>query len=1729
MAKNNTARFEVVLDAKGLVTGVKQVDALGASVNKLTGASTVADKASKSFYNTQEKGVIGTANGTKSFAKMAETINSGGSSSLVAAYATLAANIFAVTAAFNAMRSAAQVQALVQGLDLLGDRSGRTLSLISDNLQDITKNTISVEQAMRSTAIILSGGFGAQHVEALGKAAFDASIGLGRNLSDSMDRLTRGVIKIEPELLDELGLMTRLEEAASDYAITLNKTASSLTQTERRMAFFNAVVEEAELKFGGLSDAAGDTIAYDQLAASFAELTKNIFGFANSLSGPVLSFLNSSPLALASAMTLMGSSLRGVLLPGLTEAAERAKSMSEELSKGSSKMAEDMMVALEGQVLRGNYGKVLEGLKAGSVEAESFNKLMISLNNSMEGQIALMQKAQDLGQEPDQKLLERYNNRLLQMSALREAYATQLLSEQQAIKSQALHAASTGQVRLAYNLAVESVRTYAKAVEVSTNAGLTNMGRMRIAVNAVGTAAKLAGTAFLYFIPLIGQAALAVSLLYAGYQKLHDLLTSEAQKEYNKTLKEFDTIVDSLTNKVKEYNRVQMAIGNAGDKQNQQLTLTGNIVAELVAKYEELNRLQQDMAKGSSGGSYTPLYNLQLTNEALKEMSTLSLGLKVLTSPFNVGWGDNNAKVLDEARNRFLEWRSGIERESVLVDFRFTDISKTNEFKTFYELYSTGLPEIIEALNAKVDVTSSLFKNMSLEEQTKAMQEAIRFANSTAGAIPAAITQVTGAFKELNATTTEFMLSSIVKSPFDSLVRDFTAATVAMLEFEAALQGTSNIGDKVAKQLSNLGPSVENFLSVDEQASISNLRALSRELSVLEAMTDRTDEDNKQLNSVRSRLEAEYASSSLNLQTLGRLQKQTLEYQKQARETAGIVRIEQARLAANKAIYEISATGLQAQYAQENKIQNLRTVAIKGQLELQTRLADNSHRRVESIEAQLRGENGLRLSTQERMNLEAQLLSAQYSYADARSSQVNLSTQLQEIEIGITNQYEIQAEMAVRRSALVNEQLQRARDLNKANAEFQKGQEKLNRILIGRPDSVAAKVQELALQGQINAEMAKASLEDENRTARAAIARQKAALATRASTDMEREAASHNIAILEQQIAANERLADIKRAQVDLETATSIAEVVSFDAKIQGVEWEQESLSILEKELDVRKQMVSEANSLSRVQREIALKSQGLAITSTQERALDIEAAIRSFDLANQEFKLKSTLINLEFSLLEAQRALLKESLVDRQRVILTARANETDSGVRAAQTEQLNALERIISNFDKDSENIASALEASISQAELQRKAAEAALRNATIPVQTVEKGSVNAIRQAAADAEALRDAQDAARRKLWEASIEKARKTAAPSTDEVVVTATRAPSLPEDPISASLKENLELINTSIGPYKEALAELGPQGALVNSMVEGAMLLTDTYNQLFDVITSGSLSSAAGFQTALQAVQATASTIGAIVQNSASAKVAAIDQEISAEERRDGKSSESIAKLQALEKKKESIERKAFETNKKIQMANAVVNTASGVASALSQGFPLGIITAGIIAAMGAAQIGIISSQQFQGSASASTVGNQASGSVSIGRRSDSIDVARSNQNAGGEYGYLRGSAGYGTNSSNFNTIGSAYGGNPLRGYGNNSIGVVGEKGPEIVTRENDLEVTPIDQLMGNTVQANIQIHAIDTAGMEEALANNRAFIIETIREAANSDGVPFLESVNTNALRGSGRAHRI
>ena len=113
-------------------------------------------------------------------------------------------------------------------------------------------------------------------------------------------------------------------------------------------------------------------------------------------------------------------------------------------------------------------------------------------------------------------------------------------------------------------------------------------------------------------------------------------------------------------------------------------------------------------------------------------------------------------------------------------------------------------------------------------------------------------------------------------------------------------------------------------------------------------------------------------------------------------------------------------------------------------------------------------------------------------------------------------------------------------------------------------------------------------------------------------------------------------------------------------------------------------------------------------------------------------------------------------------------------------------------------------------------------------------------------------------------------------------------------DPTGSQIMENLQAAS---GPMLETLRQLGPEGEVMSAAFQGFMNLTEAAVNFSETAADGPAKLQAGLAMAGAAVQA----LGAMQQAQAKAAVSAIDREIAAEKKRDGKSAESQAKLAAL------------------------------------------------------------------------------------------------------------------------------------------------------------------------------------------------------------------------------------
>lgn len=380
---------------------------------------------SESEYNSARGTAEATGASARDFAKQSQ-----GLGGLVRLYATYAANLFAVSAAFRALSDAMDTTNMVRGLDQLGAATGRNLGGLSKRLVELTDGAVSFQESMKAVSQSSAAGMSSRNIERMAVVAKNASMALGVAMPDALSRLSRGITKLEPELLDELGIMTKIQPAVDAYSLQVGKAASQLTDFERRQAFANAVLKEGEEKFGKLGELAANP--YDKLLSSLKNLSQQILESVNSVIGPFVNLLSSSPTALAAAVGLLGIALVKRALPaigefkaGLAEAADKATALAIQKTKD----AEDAKIKLKAYNLQ-RLETIADKELAAVVQAESkMNELREKGVRTSTSGYKLMQKDFTDFTESNVKEVDNLINKTILSSKRYEAQAAKLEKE----------------------------------------------------------------------------------------------------------------------------------------------------------------------------------------------------------------------------------------------------------------------------------------------------------------------------------------------------------------------------------------------------------------------------------------------------------------------------------------------------------------------------------------------------------------------------------------------------------------------------------------------------------------------------------------------------------------------------------------------------------------------------------------------------------------------------------------------------------------------------------------------------------------------------------------------------------------------------------------------------------------------------------------------------------------------------------------------------------------------------------------------------------------------------------------------------------------------------------------------------------------------------------------------------------------------------------------------------
>jgi len=529
MSKNKV-NIDVKVDDKGTTKKV----GLGAK-NAGKGLDQAANSADN--YSKKQKGVAGlTSNSTKAFSKMQQ-----GTGGLVAAYATLAAQLFAISAAFNFLKQAGQLVSLQAGQAAYAAGTGTAMRTLAKDIIAATDAQVSFTDASQGAAIGIASGLSPEQLIRLSSAAKDVSMVLGRDVTDSYNRLIRGVTKAEPELLDELGIILRLARAKEAYGKIVNKNADDLTAFEATQAVTNEVLRQTEEKYSRILAITGGGQAnqFAQLGHAFDEILDKLKEVTAYVAGPLATVLTETPYLVFAAIGLMLKPAVTAMIPGLNGVVARTKAVSDQAK----------LSFAEAQAHAENYQRSLNAAKPGidpkvaqAGVAGALKGVPPGVSRSI---LAQAQAGKQLSNRQIKVLQDEVEKKkLLRGKELRD-FKTHLANMQRS------NTLANKRMVAEYQIAMEQKKIATKRFEVFFKGSMA----------AVTTAASVAGRAM-----TVAFSAVAwIGLLYTLYQVVKEFMSSgeEAEVVANK----YDHVKEKLSSvneELEHFNAIQNVLNDTG-------------------------------------------------------------------------------------------------------------------------------------------------------------------------------------------------------------------------------------------------------------------------------------------------------------------------------------------------------------------------------------------------------------------------------------------------------------------------------------------------------------------------------------------------------------------------------------------------------------------------------------------------------------------------------------------------------------------------------------------------------------------------------------------------------------------------------------------------------------------------------------------------------------------------------------------------------------------------------------------------------------------------------------------------------------------------------------------------------------------------------------------------------------------------------------------------------------
>jgi hypothetical protein len=1599
MADKVLIEFQIVQKGKQISVVQKETDKLAKSTDRAEKATKKNTKATDK-YNRVAKGAAGiSSNQTKNFSKMQQSVDGGeggGSGGLVRAYALLAANVFALSAAFGVLSRSAQVDTLTASIEKLEVVSGKSIRSVARDLQEASGFSLDFASSLRSTSLALSAGFEADNIRELGEVAKNAAVSLGRPLADALDRIFRGVIKVEPELLDEIGLFVRVDEAASRYADSIGVATSELTEFQKRTAFAQEAIEQGTKKFAAFSDI--DPDAFAKLGASFFDLAQDGLSLVNRVLVPIIQYLEENKGLLIGLFAAIGLSILKSIVPAMGQFRLSARKAATEATEDFEKFKEEIAAGAAAQ-------------KANAIAAQE---------NAVKADKAALKTAQSTTKktrayQSEAKGLKLANAELAKASTLGEKSAaldTKIIALE---KSKATAKGSTRKI-ISDNVAA------LKAEKIATEDLIASELKLTAIQNAPDVAVKAKKGSFMNLEEIRLQ---KVALRSLALENVSTTASNEGLRAGFARLKLEMAGLPPIT--------AANAVG-FGSLARASFYLSGALTIVSI----KLSELMMKLAP------FMPF------------IMVLVLAFPMLTKA--MGFGSKSAE----------EYSAALDKTAEMLDNFREKLINANEVLNNNDSSMEAQVDAQIAFRRAISETSQtlLEQKGAYDKYVQDTNQFVRFFGDfgNKGAIKLVKDEVTAlgeTLMEVGAlgSAGEGILLEAISTEDLAKVKELNAKRVETAE---KIEKSQERLARIQREM-NSGVRFRFNEELGFNEDLINLR--NREHRLQRRLNKEIKNDRKEINKI--------AQEGTKLVTeegtlFGRLTKQQSE---------GADAMENSKSAIDGAID--SARAFKKQFITKSDVD--KPLASFRQISTALELQND------------KGEK-TKLLTEDRATLLERIEDTKNDIITLMSKENreafrNADTEKEKLKI-IANQRDIYAKSRVTQLATKN-LLNEIKQIEKSISAIRK------ETIVGINKGFSLQKQERDLQLEIK----KANLS--NVLTAANLTRAEAERLSKLKVNSE---------LVEKIVEAGGKEGEGLTAVLQIRELNLALIQQEIDAKTEGSKKEIEVLNLLSKRLKAQEKLNSLTLESSKLSRQIGFFGEGggTSLNNTRSQELLIEGERVRLKTAEKRAEIEKALIKAQYAILKTELAVLNEK--------------KQFAGIQGFNFEEtmnslMNAEEILIKSIDQGLENAADNFMLSL------LKGFEKGFSNFTTEIggaAASNSGLNTFIDQLTLGDTTLSKLQQNKQKLLSEQKDLQDKLNNLRTTDSMGGVMPGAGAVGQllvsdlQKVEQGLKSidmamaamNIDLATAALMRFSDQLSKLGTGGELAASLATFSAAMLQSFTAMGQVIETEGATKVDKFVAAANAMSTVIAGFSSVLQADTKNRIANIDQAIEAEKRLDGKSAQSVQKIKQMEAKKEQIAKKSFETNKKLQIAQAIISTAAGAAAAYA--IPvIGPALAAMIVALGMAQVAIIKKTSYQSTGGDVPAPNT---SLSIGSRGSAVDTA---QNAtGGELNYLRGGDTSGTN------LGGAGGAMGRKGYANGGEGiVVGERGPEIITPTEPVDITPNFALGGGTTNVNFSINAVDATGVEDLLVNQRGNIIRMIREAANENGEDFLTQVDPMA----------